>query len=101
MKRYAALDDDLQYTGSQLDRDVVNESQIRLVIQTFKNKLPEIFPGREECPKTLVFANSADFVSFANHLDEGDRPRVDFDQIGTPRNASRTPPASLRLRCCG
>jgi len=57
-KRYAALDDDLQYTGTQLDRDVVNESQIRLVIETFKDKLPEIFPGRTECPKTLVFAKT-------------------------------------------
>lgn len=27
--------------------------------------------------------NAADFVSFASNLDEGDRPRVDFDQIGT------------------
>ena len=26
--------------------------------------------------------NSADFVSFANHLNEGDRPRVSFEQIG-------------------
>jgi len=26
--------------------------------------------------------NSSDFVSFAAHLNEGDRPRVDFDQIG-------------------
>jgi type I restriction enzyme S subunit len=26
--------------------------------------------------------NSADFVSFASQLDEGDRPRVDFGQIG-------------------
>jgi len=26
--------------------------------------------------------NAADFVSFASHLNEGDRPRVDFDQIG-------------------
>lgn len=57
-KRYAALDDDVPYTGTQLDRDVVNESQIRLVIRTFKEKLPEIFPGRSECPKTLVFAKT-------------------------------------------
>ena len=57
-KRYAALDDDVQYTGTQLDRDVVNESQIRLVIQTFRDRLPEIFPGRTECPKTLVFAKT-------------------------------------------
>lgn len=26
--------------------------------------------------------NSRDFVSFANHLNEGDRPRVNFEQIG-------------------
>ena len=26
--------------------------------------------------------NSADFVSYASHLNEGDRPRVSFDQIG-------------------
>lgn len=64
-KRYAALDEDVQYTGTQLDRDIVNESQIRLVIRTFRDKLPEIFPGRTdpetgitECPKTLVFAKT-------------------------------------------
>jgi len=57
-KRYAALDDDVPYTGTQLDRDVVNESQIRLVVRTFKDKLPQIFPGRTECPKTLVFAKT-------------------------------------------
>ncbi|MBN8597727.1 MAG: DEAD/DEAH box helicase family protein [Planctomycetes bacterium] len=57
-KRYAALDADVEYKGTQLDRDVVNPSQIRLVIETFRNRLPEIFPGREECPKTLVFAKT-------------------------------------------
>jgi len=41
-----------------LDRDVVNKSQIRLVIQTFKEKLPEIFPDRTEVPKTLFFAKT-------------------------------------------
>jgi len=53
------LDDDLTYTATQLDRDVVNESQIRLVIQTFRDRLfTEIFPGRTEVPKTLVFAKT-------------------------------------------
>ena len=37
---------------------VVAENQLRLVIQTFRDKLPEIFPGRTEVPKTLVFAKS-------------------------------------------
>ena len=56
--RLKQLDDDVTYTGNQLDRDVVNKNQIRLVIKTFKEKLPEIFPGRTEVPKTLVFAKT-------------------------------------------
>jgi type I restriction enzyme R subunit len=56
-KRYAKLDNDLTYTATQLDRDVVAENQIRLVVRTFKEKLfADIFPGRTEVPKTLVFA---------------------------------------------
>ena len=44
-------------TPSQLDRDVVAEDQIRTVIRTFRDRLfTEIFPGRTEVPKTLIFA---------------------------------------------
>ncbi|MDZ4782446.1 MAG: DEAD/DEAH box helicase family protein, partial [Planctomycetia bacterium] len=57
-KKYKELDDDLTYTANQLDRDVVSESQIRLVIRTFRDKLPQIFPGRQEVPKTLIFAKT-------------------------------------------
>ena len=58
-KRLKELDDDLTYTANQLDRDVVNTSQLRLVIQTFRDKLfTDIFPGRTEVPKTLVFAKT-------------------------------------------
>ena len=58
-KRYQELDEDLIYTGDQLDRDVVSESQIRLVVQTFRDRLfTDIFPGRTEVPKTLVFAKT-------------------------------------------
>jgi type I restriction enzyme R subunit len=56
--KFKELDDDLTYTAGQLDRDVVNKSQIRLVVETFKNRLPEIFPGRTEVPKTLFFAKT-------------------------------------------
>ena len=57
--RLKELDDDLMYTANQLDRDVVNASQIRLVIRTFKERLfTGIFPGRTEVPKTLVFAKT-------------------------------------------
>ena len=56
-KTLAELEDDLTYTATQLDRDVVAPDQIRLVVSTFQERLfTEIFPGRTEVPKTLVFA---------------------------------------------
>jgi type I restriction enzyme R subunit len=55
--RWEKLDEDLVYDGKQLDRDVVAPDQIRTVVKTFRDKLfSEIFPGRKEVPKTLVFA---------------------------------------------
>ncbi len=55
--RWETPDDDLTYTGQQLDRDVVAKDQIRLIVQTFRERLKtEIVPGREHVPKTLVFA---------------------------------------------
>jgi len=57
-KRWELLDEDLEYSAKQLDRDVVNPSQIRKVIRTFREKLPEIFPGRLEVPKTLIFGKN-------------------------------------------
>jgi type I restriction enzyme R subunit len=55
--RWEQLDEDLEYTEKQLDRDVVAIDQIRTVVKAFKEKLAtEIFPGRKEVPKTLVFA---------------------------------------------
>ncbi|MGB9929553.1 MAG: type I restriction-modification enzyme R subunit C-terminal domain-containing protein [Methanosarcina sp.] len=57
-KRWEQLDEDFTYTSKKLDTDVVNPSQIRHVIRTFKEKLPEIFPGRKEVPKTLIFAKN-------------------------------------------
>ena len=56
-ERLELLNQDLTYTANQLDRDVVSESQIRTVIQQFRDKvLPDAFPGRAEVPKTLIFA---------------------------------------------
>ncbi len=56
-ERLREVSDDLPYAANQLDRDVVNKNQIRKVIQTFRDRLlTEIFPGRAEVPKTLVFA---------------------------------------------
>jgi type I restriction enzyme R subunit len=55
--RWEAVDEPIEYTGTQLDRAVVAEDQIRTVITTFKEKLfTELFPGRTTVPKTLIFA---------------------------------------------
>ncbi len=58
-KRWKQLDEDVNYKPTQLDRDIVNPSQIRTVIQTFKaNLYTKLFPRRKEVPKTLIFAKT-------------------------------------------
>jgi type I restriction enzyme, R subunit len=58
-KRWEQLDEDLTYGSTQLDKDIVNPSQIRTVIKEFKNAIKtKIFPKRKELPKTLVFAKT-------------------------------------------
>jgi type I restriction enzyme R subunit len=55
--RWEQLDEDLAYRPQDLDRDVVAKDQLRTIIRTFKEKLfTEIFPGRKDVPKTLIFA---------------------------------------------
>jgi len=56
-KRWQLPDEDLTYEAKDLDRSVVSPSQIRTIVRTFKDRLfTEIFPGRTEVPKTLIFA---------------------------------------------
>lgn len=58
-KRWAQLDEDVNYRPSQLDRDIVNPSQIRTVIRAFRDNLyTTLFPRRKEVPKTLIFAKT-------------------------------------------
>ena len=55
--RWERPDTDISYSAEQLDRSVVAEDQIRLILKTFKEKLfVDIFPGRTHVPKTLIFA---------------------------------------------
>jgi type I restriction enzyme R subunit len=64
-QRWERLDEDLDYEATQLDRDVVTPDQIRTVIRTFRDKLfTDIFPDRDEVPKTLIFAKDD------NHAEE-------------------------------
>lgn len=57
-KRWKQQDEDESYTVKQLDRDIVNPDQIRTVLRAFRDSLPDIFPGRKEVPKTLIFAKT-------------------------------------------
>lgn len=57
-KRWETQDEDESYSVNQLDKKIVNPDQIRTVVKTFKDKLPEIFPGRTHVPKTLIFAKT-------------------------------------------
>jgi len=55
--RWEQPDENLTYTGAELDRAVVSKDQIRLIVRTFKDRfLKEMFPGRTHVPKTLIFA---------------------------------------------
>jgi len=68
-KRWEQLDDDLEYDSNQLDRGVVSKDQIRTIIKTFKEKLfTEIFPGRTEVPKTLIFAKDDSHAEDIVHI---------------------------------
>ncbi len=63
-KFWEAIDEDVDYTGKQLDKDIVNPSTIRSIIREVKNQLPMMFPdrydnnGEFEVPKILIFAKT-------------------------------------------
>jgi type I restriction enzyme R subunit len=64
-QRLMQLDDEMPYSASDLDRSVLSKSQIRTVLETFRDRLfTEIFPGRRVVPKTLIFAKDD------NHAEE-------------------------------
>jgi len=55
--RFSKADQDIPYDADELDRRVVAKDQIRTIIRTFRDRLfTEIFPGRTDVPKTLIFA---------------------------------------------
>lgn len=63
-RRWEQQDQDEAYSAKQLDRNIVNPDQIRTVIRSFKDSLPNIFPeryledGTFQTPKTLIFAKT-------------------------------------------
>ncbi len=87
------LDDDFAYDPSQLDRDVVTPDQIRTIVRTFRDKLfSEIFPGRSEVPKTLIFAKDDNHAeNIVEILREEFGKGNDFAQKITYRTTGDTP----------
>jgi type I restriction enzyme, R subunit len=63
-KFWETVDEDVVYSGKQLDRDIVNPSTIRTIIKAIKENLPVMFKdridkdGHFEIPKTLIFAKT-------------------------------------------
>jgi len=68
-KEWTQLEDEVNYAGTQLDRDIVNPSTIRNIIKEYKRVLKEEFyperwigfsqrDGEPEVPKTLIFAKT-------------------------------------------
>lgn len=71
-KFWENLDEDIEYSGKQLDQDIVNPSTIRTIIRAVKENLPAMFPDRHtvgtsrdlsatstfEVPKMLIFAKT-------------------------------------------
>ncbi len=56
-ERYETLSEDFTYTPDQIDRSVLVPNQIRTVLEAYRDTLfTELFPGRREVPKTLIFA---------------------------------------------
>jgi type I restriction enzyme R subunit len=76
-RRFAALDEDRPYAPGELNRAVEVPNQIRTVLQAYRDALPtQLFPGRTEVPKTLIFCQSdphAETVTeIAREVFEGD-----------------------------
>lgn len=91
--KWEKLDQEVEYKPTQLDRDIVSPSQIRTIIQTFKEKIfTEIFPNRKEVPKTLVFAKDDSHAEdIVNSIKEIFGKGNDFVKKITYRTANEKP----------
>lgn len=92
--RWERPDQDIAYGATELDRSVVAPDQIRTIVRTFRDKVTtEIFPGRTEVPKTLIFAkddsHAEDIVKIIR--DEFDKAGNDFCQKITYKTKGAKP----------
>nr|MDP2191803.1 DEAD/DEAH box helicase family protein [Rhodoferax sp.] len=91
--RWQELDEDMAYDADALDRAVQTPDQIRTIVRTFRDKLhTEIFPGRTEVPKTIVFAKDDNHAEkIVEILREEFGKGNDFAQKITYRTTGETP----------
>lgn len=71
-KEWKQLEDEVEYAPGQLDRDIVNPTQIRKIIQECKRVMKdEFYPERDEnyeVPKTLIFAKTDSHAEDIVHI---------------------------------
>jgi len=87
------LDEDFEYDPTELDRAVQTPDQIRTVVRTLRDRWQsDLFPQREELPKTLVFAKDDNHAeSIVQILREEFGRGNEFAQKITYRTTGTTP----------
>ena len=92
-ERWEQLGEDFEYDPDELDRQVTSKSQIRTILETYRQSLPELFPGRKEVPKTLIFAkddnHAEEIVRLAREVfGKGDDfcQKITYRAAGLPEN---------------
>jgi type I restriction enzyme R subunit len=92
-ERWEQLGEDFDYDPDELDRQVTTKSQIRTILDAYRQSLPELFPGRNETPKTLIFAkddnHAEEIVRIAREVfGKGDDfcQKITYRAAGLPEN---------------
>jgi type I restriction enzyme R subunit len=92
-ERWEQLEEDFSYDPAELDRRVTSDDQIRTILRAYRDSLPELFPGRNEVPKTLIFAkddnHAENIVRFAREVfGKGDDfcQKITYRAAGVPDN---------------
>lgn len=92
-ERWEELDEEFSYDANALDRQVASIDQIRTILKAYKDSISELFPGRKEVPKTLVFAkddnHAEDIVRISREVfGKGDDfcQKITYRSGGVPEN---------------
>ncbi len=94
-KFWETVDEDIEYSGKQLDKDIVNKSQIRTIIRAIKENLPAMFPDRwtagENSPPALSEGEGAGATTDKGSQDISESKGLSFgEDLGEVKNTSHT-----------